>query len=53
MKKFINLNVSMKNFNKNNIRMAVIAKKNKTDLKKMYRSEYIFGETAVKRKYGF
>ena len=31
------------NFNKNNIRMAVIAK-NKTDLKKMYRSEYIFGE---------
>tara|TARA_Y100001958_G_C21244547_1_gene573784 strand:+ start:1743 stop:2519 length:777 start_codon:yes stop_codon:yes gene_type:complete len=32
------------NFNKNNIRMAVIAKKNKTDSKKFYRSEYIFGE---------
>ena len=32
------------NFNKNNIRMAVISKKNKTDSKKFYRSEYIFGE---------
>ena len=32
------------NFNKNNIRMAVIAKKNKTDSKKFYRLEYIFGE---------
>ena len=32
------------NFNKNNIRMAVISKKNKTDSKKFYRLEYTFGE---------
>jgi len=32
------------NYNKNNIRMAVLAKKNETDSKKLYREGYIFGE---------
>ena len=32
------------NFNKNDIRIAVLAKKNKNDLKKIYRDKYVYGE---------
>ena len=34
------------NYNKNNIRLAVLAKKNKTDFEGIYRDEYKYGEAS-------